>query len=121
MKTRMLIGIICLFIIATFDSCIYSDPFIWVDPMRCIRGEIIDFDTKKPLSGIEITTPKKDNIVHSDSVGMFHIHLSTKTEYTLIINSTSDNGYSQKDTVIPDSLYQGEKIIIYLNELKVES
>lgn len=117
MKTRIIIGITCLFIIATFGSCTYySDPFILIGPMRCIRGEIIDFDTNKPLSDIEITTQKEDNIVHSDSAGAFHIHLKTKTEYTLLINNTADYGYSQKDTVILDSLYQGEKIIIYLTK-----
>ena len=87
----------------TFGSCTYySDPFIWVSPMRCIRGEIIDSNTNKPLSDIEITTQKEDNIVHSDSAGAFHIHLKTKTEYTLLINNTADYGYSQKDTVILD-------------------
>ena len=54
--------------------------------------------------------------MHSDSAGVFHIHLKTKTEYTLLINNTADYGYSQKDTVILDSLYQGEKIIIYLTK-----
>lgn len=117
MKIRIIIGITCLFIIATFGSCTYySDPFIWVSPMRCIRGEIIDSNTNKPLSDIDITTPEKNNIVHSDSAGVFHIHLKTKTEYTLLINNTADYGYSQKDTVILDSLYQGEKIIIYLTK-----
>ena len=115
MKTRIIIGIICLFIIMTFGSCTYIDPFI-LGPMRCIRGKIIDFDTNKPLSDIDITTPEKNNIVHSDSAGAFHIHLKTKTEYTLLINNTADYGYSQKDTVILDSLYQGEKIIIYLTK-----
>ena len=80
MKIRIIIGIICLFIIATFGSCTYIDPFILVGPMRCIRGEIMDFDTNKPLSDIEITTPKGDKTTYSDSVGFFHIHLNLNND-----------------------------------------
>ena len=118
MKTRIIIGIICLFIIMTFGSCIYySDPFIWVSPMRCIRGEIIDFDTNKPLTDIEITNTEENQIVYTDSVGSFHIHLDQNYDgYTLLINNNANNGYSQKDTIITDSIYNGEKIIIYLTK-----
>ena len=116
MKTRTTISLICLFIIMTFNSCVtYFDA--WLDPVRCIRGEIIDFDTNKPLANIEITNPAENSIVYSDSVGSFHIHLGKNYDgYTLQINSFADNGYSQKDTIIPDSLYNGEKIIIYLTK-----
>lgn len=118
MKTRTIISLICLFIIMTFNSCVtYFDA--WLNPVRCIRGEIIDFDTNKPLANIEITNPDENSIVYSDSVGSFHIHLGKNYDgYTLQINSFADNGYSQKDTIIPDSLYNGEKITIYLEKIE---
>lgn len=116
MKTRTIISLICLFIIITCNSCtiIYD---AWLGPVRCIRGEIIDFDTNKPLTDIEITNTEENQIVYTDSVGSFHIHLNQNYDgYTLLINNNANNGYSQKDTVILDSLYQGEKIIIYLTK-----
>ena len=116
MKIRTIISLICLFIIMTFNSCVtYFDA--WLDPVRCIRGKIIDFDTNKPLTDIEITNTEENQIVYSDSVGSFHIHLGKNYDgYTLQINSFADNGYSQKDTIITDSIYNGEKIIIYLTK-----
>lgn len=117
MKTRTIISLICLFIIMAFNSCTIYDA--WLDPVRCIRGEIIDSDTNKPLANIEITNPDENSIVYSDSVGSFHIHLGKNYDgYTLQINSFADNGYSQKDTIIPDSLYNGEKITIYLEKIE---
>ena len=116
MKTRTIISLICLFIIMTFNSCItYFD--VWLDPVRCIRGKIIDFDTNKPLTDIEITNTEENQIVYTDSVGSFHIHLDQNYDgYTLLINNNANNGYSQKDTIITDSIYNGEKIIIYLTK-----
>ena len=118
MKTRTIISLICLFIIMTFNSCItYFDA--WLDPVRCIRGKIIDFDTNKPLTDIEITNTEENQIVYTDSVGSFHIHLDQNYDgYTLLINNNANNGYSQKDTIIPDSLYNGEKITIYLEKIE---
>jgi hypothetical protein len=117
MKIRIIIGIICLFIIATFGSCITHIATGFIEASaRCIRGEILDFETKKPLSDIEITTPKGDKTTYSDSVGFFHIHLDLNNDYSLLFNNTTNNGYSQKDTMILDSLYQEEKIIIYLTK-----
>ena len=117
MKTRVIINIICLFIIATFDSCITHIETGFIEPSaRCIRGEIFDLDTNYPLSDIEITTPKGDKTTYSDSVGFFHIHLDLNNDYSLLINNNANNGYSQKDTIITDSIYNGEKIIIYLTK-----
>lgn len=117
MKTRTIISLICLFIIITFNSCITIIYDAWLGPVRCIRGEIIDFDTNKPLTDIEITNTEENQIVYTDSVGSFHIHLNQYYDgYTLLINNNANNGYSQKDTIITDSIYNGEKIIIYLTK-----
>ncbi len=99
-----------------FQAC-YA-PYYGDDYDRCINGEVLSATTHKPIKGIRITGNQQPGYEETDSTGSFHIHLPLSREYTLRLEDQSDSlrAYLPKDTVIPDSLYRGEKIIIYLDQ-----
>lgn len=99
-----------------FQAC-YA-PYYGDDYDRCINGEVRSAQTLKPIKGIRVTGNNQPGYVETDSVGHFHIHLPISRNYTIRFNDQSDSlkYYIPKDTIIPDSLYQGEKIIIYLDQ-----
>ena len=118
---RWLLGTLGVTSIAfVFQAC-YA-PYYGDDFDRCINGEVRSAQTHKPIKGIRITGNDQPGYEETDSAGSFHIHLPVSREYTLRIEdlSESPNTYLPKDTVIADSIYNGEKIIIYLNEMKNE-
>lgn len=98
-----------------FQAC-YA-PYYGDDFDRCINGEVRSAQTHEPIKGIRITGNQQPGYEETDSAGAFHIHLPISREYTLRIeDQDSLRAYLPKDTIIPDSLYHGEKIIIYLDE-----
>ena len=118
---RWLLGTLGVTSIAfVFQAC-YA-PYYGDDYDRCINGEVLSATTHKPIKGIRVTGNDQPGYVETDSAGSFHIHLPISREYTLRIEDLSDasNAYLPKDTIIADSIYNGEKIIIYLNEMRTE-
>ena len=98
-----------------FQACYapyYGDEFD-----RCLNGEVRSAQTHEPIKGIRITGNDQPGYVETDSTGAFHIHLPISRDYNIRLeDQDSLRAYLPKDTVIPDSLYRGEKIIIYLDE-----
>ena len=118
---RWLLGSLGVTSIAfVFQAC-YA-PYYGDDFDRCINGEVRSAQTHEPIKGIRITGNQQPGYEETDSAGAFHIHLPISREYTLQFEdlSNTSNTYLPKDTIIADSIYNGEKIIIYLDELKVE-
>jgi len=103
-----------------FQAC-YA-PYYGDDYDRCINGEVRSAQTHEPIKGIRITGNQQPGYEETDSAGTFHIHLPISRDYNLRFDNQYDsiNTYIPKDTVITDSLYNGEKIIIYLNEMRNE-
>ena len=104
-----------------FQAC-YA-PYYDDDFDRCINGEVRSAQTHEPIKGIRITGNQQPGYEETDSAGAFHIHLPISHDYTLRLEDLTETStaYLPKDTTIADSLYRGEKIIIYLDELKIES
>ena len=102
-----------------FQAC-YA-PYYGDDYDRCINGEVLSATTHKPIKGIRVTGNDQPGYVETDSAGAFHIHLPISRDYNIRLeDQDSLRAYLPKDTIIPDSLYHGEKIIIYLNEMRNE-
>ena len=99
-----------------FQAC-YA-PYYGDDYDRCINGEVLSATTHKPIKGIRVTGNDQPGYVETDSAGAFHIHLPISRDYNIRLEDQSDSlrAYLPKDTIIPDSLYRGEKIIIYLDQ-----
>ena len=99
-----------------FQAC-YA-PYYGDDFDRCINGEVRSAQTHEPIKGIRITGNQQPGYEETDSAGTFHIHLPISREYTLQFEdlSSTSNAYLPKDTIIADSIYNGEKIIIYLDK-----
>ncbi len=114
---RWLLGTLGVTSIAfVFQAC-YA-PYYSDDYARCINGEVLSATTNKPIKGIRITGNDQPGYVETDSAGTFHIHLPISRDYNIRLEDQSDSlrAYLPKDTIIPDSLYRGEKIIIYLDQ-----
>ena len=114
---RWLLGTLGVTSIAfVFQAC-YA-PYYSDDYARCINGEVLSATTHKPIKGIRITGNDQPGYVETDSAGTFHIHLPISRDYNIRLEDQSDSirAYLPKDTIIPDSLYRGEKIIIYLDQ-----
>ena len=114
---RWLLGALGVTSIAfVFQAC-YA-PYYGDDYDRCINGEVLSATTHKPIKGIRITGYDQPGYEETDSTGAFHIHLPISRDYNIRLEDQSDSlrAYLPKDTVIPDSLYRGEKIIIYLDQ-----
>ena len=114
---RWLLGSLGVTSIAfVFQAC-YA-PYYGDDFDRCINGEVRSAQTHEPIKGIRITGNQQPGYEETDSAGAFHIHLPISREYTLQFEdlSNTSNTYLSKDTVIADSIYNGEKIIIYLDQ-----
>ena len=102
-----------------FQAC-YA-PYYGDDYDRCINGEVLSATTHKPIKGIRVTGNDQPGYVETDSAGAFHIHLPLSRDYNIRLeDQDSLRAFLPKDTIIPDSLYRGEKIIIYLNEMRNE-
>ena len=101
-----------------FQAC-YA-PYYGDDYDRCINGEVLSATTHKPIKGIRITANDQPGYVETNSAGAFHIHLPISRNYDIRFEDQSDSirAYLPKDTIIPDSLYKGEKIIIYLDQIE---
>ena len=98
-----------------FQAC-YA-PYYGDDFDRCINGEVLSATTHKPIKGIRVTGNDQPGYVETDSAGAFHIHLPISRDYNIRLeDQDSLRAYLPKDTIIPDSLYHGEKIIIYLDQ-----
>ena len=98
-----------------FQAC-YA-PYYGNDYDRCINGEVLSATTHKPIKGIRVTGNEQPGYVETDSAGSFHIHLPLSRDYNIRLeDQDSLRAYLPKDTIIPDSLYRGEKIIIYLDQ-----
>ena len=118
---RWLLGALGVTSIAfVFQAC-YA-PYYGDDYDRCINGKVLSATTHKPIKGIRVTGNDQPGYEETDSTGAFHIHLPISRDYTLRIEDLNESptSYLPKDTVIPDSLYRGEKITIYLNEMRNE-
>ena len=118
---RWLLGALGVTSIAfVFQAC-YA-PYYGDDYDRCINGEVLSATTHKPIKGIRVTGNDQPGYEETDSTGTFHIHLPISRDYNIRLEDQSDSlrAYLPKDTVIPDSLYRGEKITIYLNEMRNE-
>ena len=118
---RWLLGTLGVTSIAfVFQAC-YA-PYYGDDYDRCINGEVLSATTHKPIKGIRVTGNDQPGYEETDSTGAFHIHLPISRDYNIRLEDQSDSlrAYLPKDTIIPDSLYRGEKIIIYLNEMRNE-
>ena len=95
-----------------FQAC-YA-PYYGDDFDRCINGEVRSAQTHKPIKGIRVTGNQQPGYEETDSAGTFHIHLPISRDYNIRLeDQDSLRAYLPKDTIIPDSLYHGEKIIIY--------
>ena len=101
-----------------FQAC-YA-PYYGDNYDRCINGEVLSATTHKPIKGIRITGNNQPGYVETNSAGAFHIHLPISRNYDIRFEDQSDSirTYLPKDTIIPDSLYKGEKIIIYLDQIE---
>ena len=98
-----------------FQAC-YA-PYYGDDFDRCINGEVRSAQTHKPIKGIRITGNQQPGYEETDSAGTFHIHLPISRDYNIRLeDQDSLRAYLPKDTIITDSLYNGEKIIIYLDQ-----
>ncbi len=98
-----------------FQAC-YA-PYYGDDFDRCINGEVRSAQTHKPIKGIRVTGNQQPGYEETDSAGTFHIHLPISRDYNIRLeDQDSLRAYLPKDTIIPDSLYHGEKIIIYLDQ-----
>lgn len=98
-----------------FQAC-YA-PYYGDDFDRCINGEVRSAQTHKPIKGIRVTGNQQPGYEETDSAGTFHIHLPISRDYNIRLeDQDSLRAYLPKDTIIPDSLYLGEKIIIYLDQ-----
>ena len=98
-----------------FQAC-YA-PYYGDDFDRCINGEVRSAQTHKPIKGIRITGNQQPGYEETDSAGTFHIHLPLSRDYNIRLeDQDSLRAYLPKDTIITDSLYNGEKIIIYLDQ-----
>lgn len=118
---RWLLGALGVTSIAfVFQAC-YA-PYYGDDFDRCINGEVLSATTHKPIKGIRITGNDQPGYEETDSTGAFHIHLPISRDYNLHFDNQSNfpNTYLPKDTIIADSIYNGEKIVIYLNEMRNE-
>lgn len=114
---RWLLGALGVTSIAfVFQAC-YA-PYYGDDYDRCINGKVLSATTHKPIKGIRVTGNDQPGYEETDSTGAFHIHLPISRDYNIRLEDQSDSlrAYLPKDTVIPDSLYCGEKIIIYLDQ-----
>ena len=112
---RWLLGTLGVTSIAfVFQAC-YA-PYYGDDYDRCINGEVLSATTHKPIKGIRVTGNDQPGYEETDSTGAFHIHLPISRDYNIRLEDQSDSlrAYLPKHTIIPDSLYRGEKIIIYL-------
>ena len=114
---RWLLGALGVTSIAfVFQAC-YA-PYYGDDYDRCINGKVLSATTHKPIKGIRVTGNDQPGYEETDSTGAFHIHLPISRDYNIRLEDQSDSlrAYLPKDTIIPDSLYHGEKIIIYLDQ-----
>ena len=119
---RWLLGALGVTSIAfVFQAC-YA-PYYGDDYDRCINGEVLSATTNKPIKGIRVTGNDQPGYVETDSAGAFHIHLPLSRDYNIRLEDQSDSlcTYLPKDTIIVDSIYNNEKIIIYLNKMRNEN
>ena len=114
---RWLLGTLGVTSIAFIFQACYA-PYYGDDYDRCINGEVLSATTHKPIKGIRVTGNEQPGYVETDIAGAFHIHLPLSRDYSIRLEDQSDSlqAYLPKDTIIPDSLYHGEKIIIYLDQ-----